>query len=48
LGNTRARSIGRKLKKKYTHSLKARKAIAKSQRARWKKSKAKIIQAEKA
>ena len=47
LGKTRGRSIGRKLEKKYSHSPKARKAIARSQRARWKKLKAKIKQAEK-
>jgi hypothetical protein len=33
LGNARGRSFGRKIKKTYSHSLKARKAIAKSQRA---------------
>jgi hypothetical protein len=48
LGSARGKSIGRKLKKKYAHSLKARKAIAKSQRARWKELKATIIKAEKA
>jgi hypothetical protein len=48
LGSARGRSIGRNLRKKYSHSLKARKTIAKSQRARWKKRKATIKKAEKA
>jgi hypothetical protein len=48
LGSARGKALGRKLKKKYSHSLKAPKAIAKSQRARWKKLKATIKKAEKA